>query len=86
MIGVPEVDRVGFSIHTLRRNELQLWSVRRQNHCMAPAIELVSKGAINVDQLVTHHFSLAETKKAYDLLADYRDGVIKAMVRVSSLL
>jgi len=83
MIGIPEVDRVSFSIHTLRRQEIRLQSVRRQNNCMAPAIELVSSGAINLDQLVTHHFSLAETKKAFDLVADYRDGVVKAIVHVS---
>jgi L-iditol 2-dehydrogenase len=82
MIGIPEVDRVSFSIHTLRRKEIQLQSVRRQNQCMAPAIELVSKGAINLDQIVTHHFPLAETKQAFDLVADYRDGVVKAIVHV----
>jgi len=82
MIGIPEVDRVSFSIHTLRRKEIQLQSVRRQNQCMAPAIELVSRGDINLDQLVTHHFPLAETKKAFDLVADYRDGVVKAVVHV----
>jgi L-iditol 2-dehydrogenase len=84
MIGIPEFDRIGFSIHTLRRQEIRLQSVRRQNNCMTPAIELVSKGAINLDQLVTHHFSLAETKKAFDLVADYRDGVVKAIVHVAA--
>jgi threonine dehydrogenase-like Zn-dependent dehydrogenase len=84
IIGIPEVDRVSFSIHTLRRQEIRLQSVRRQNQCMAPAIELVSSGAINLDQLVTHHFSLAETKKAFDLVADYREGVVKAVVHVSA--
>ena len=84
MIGIPEVDRVSFSIHTLRRQEIRLQSVRRQNQCMAPAIELVSNGAINLARLVTHHFSLAETRKAFDLVADYRDGVVKAVVHVAA--
>jgi threonine dehydrogenase-like Zn-dependent dehydrogenase len=83
MIGIPEVDRVSFSIHTLRRKEIQLQSVRRQNQCVAPAIELVANGAINLDQIVTHHFPLAETKQAFDLVADYRDGVVKAIVHVA---
>jgi len=83
MIGIPEVDRISFNIHTLRRQEIRLQSVRRQNQCMAPAIELVSKGVIKIDPLVTHQFSLAETKQAFDLVADYRDGVVKAIVHVS---
>jgi threonine dehydrogenase-like Zn-dependent dehydrogenase len=84
LIGIPEVDRVSFNIHTLRRKEIQLQNVRRQNRCVAPAIELVSSGAINLDQIVTHHFSLAETKQAFDLVADYGDGVVKAVVHVSA--
>ena len=84
MIGIPEVDRVSFSIHTMRRKEIQLQNVRRQNQCMAPAIELVAKGAINLDQIVTHQFPFAETKKAFDLVADYRDGVVKAVVHVAA--
>ena len=83
LIGIPEVDRISFSIHTMRRQEIRLQNVRRQNQCMAPAIELVSKGVINIDPLVTHHFPLAETKQAFDLVADYRDDVIKAVVHVS---
>ena len=83
IIGIPEIDRVSFSIHTLRRKEIQLQSVRRQNQCMAPAIELAASGAIKLDQIVTHHFPLAETKQAFDLVADYRDGVVKAIVHVA---
>jgi len=84
MIGIPEFDRVSFSIHTMRRKEIELQNVRRQNQCMAPAIELVAKGAINLDRIVTHQFPLAETKQAFDLVADYRDGVVKAVIHVSA--
>jgi L-iditol 2-dehydrogenase len=83
LIGIPEVDRVSFSIHSLRRQEIRLQNVRRQNQCMAAAIKPVSRGAINLDQLLTHHFSFAETKQAFDLVADYRDGVVKAVVHVA---
>jgi L-iditol 2-dehydrogenase len=85
MVGIPEVERVGFSIHTLRRKELRLENVRRQNQCMAPAIELIARGAVDVDQLVTHHFPLAETQAAFDLVAGYHDGVVKALIHVSPL-
>lgn len=82
MVGIPEFDEVSFHAHTLRRKELTLKNVRRQNHCIAPAIELVSSGKINVDPLVTHHFPLRETGAAFDLVSGYRDGVIKAMIHV----
>jgi L-iditol 2-dehydrogenase len=83
VIGIPEVDRVSFDIHLLRRKELIIKNVRRQNNCMRPAIDLISSGAVNVNQLMTHRFPLAQAKAALDLLENYRDGVMKAIVRVS---
>jgi len=83
MIGIPESDRVSFDVHNLRRKEIRLQNVRRQNRCVAAAIDLVSSGTIDVDQLVTHHFPLAESQRAFDLVADYRDGVVKAIVHIA---
>jgi L-iditol 2-dehydrogenase len=83
IVGIPEVDRISFDPHLLRRHELEVRNVRRQNDCVQPAIEMISSGAVNVDQLVTHRFPLTETKKAFDLVASYRDGVIKAMIETA---
>jgi len=83
LVGIPETQRVSFNIDLLRRKELRLQNVRRQNDCVAESIRLVTSGAINVDPLITHHFTLAETKAAFDLVADYRDGVLKAIIHVS---
>jgi len=84
IVGIPEFDRVSFDIHLLRRKELDIRNVRRQNGCMAPAIDMMATGAVNLDGLGTHCFPFAKTKDALDLVADYRDGVIKALVQVSS--
>jgi len=83
IVGIPEVDRISLDPHLLRRHELEVKSVRRQNNCVAPAIELIASGAVRVDPLVTHRFSLTETKKAFDLVASYGDGVIKAMIEMT---
>ena len=83
IVGIPEFDEFSFPAHTLRRKELTIKNVRRQNHCMASAIELVSSGRINVDPLMTHHFKLGETAAAFDLVSGYRDGVIKAIIHVA---
>ncbi|MGH9395424.1 MAG: alcohol dehydrogenase catalytic domain-containing protein [Terriglobia bacterium] len=84
IVGIPEIDRVSFMIHNLRRKEITLRNVRRQNECTAAAIELIADGHANVDPLVTHHFPLAGTKAAFDLVTGYRDGVVKAMIHVSA--
>jgi L-iditol 2-dehydrogenase len=54
--------------------------VRRRNACVAPVVDLIAQGRINAAPLLTHRFPLADIQAAFDLVADYRDGVIKAMI------
>ena len=82
IVGIPELDRITFPIHTLRRKELTIKNVRRQNECMADAIEMVASGKVNIDLLMTHRFPMAETQAAFDLVAGYRDGVIKVLIQI----
>ena len=82
-LGIPEEDRVSIDPHLMRRHELRIQNVRRQNECVETAIELVASGKVNLDPLVTHELPLDRTDEAFDMVADYRDGVVKAMIRVS---
>jgi L-iditol 2-dehydrogenase len=81
--GIPEEDRISFDIHNLRRKEIRILNVRRQNECVRPALRLLSSKPDVFAPLITHHFDLAETKAAFDLVAGYRDGVVKAIVHAS---
>jgi len=80
IVGIPEVDRVSFSIDLLRRKEIAIQNVRRQNHCTQRALDGIADKTYCVDSFATHRFPFAQTKQAFDLVADYRDGVVKAMV------
>jgi threonine dehydrogenase-like Zn-dependent dehydrogenase len=82
LVGIPLERRVSFDISRLRRRELRLQNVRRQNQCMGEALRKIEDGALNVDFLATHTFSLAEAQKAFDTALNYRDGVLKALIRV----
>lgn len=82
IVGIPEQDRISFPIHTLRRKELTVKNVRRQNECMAAAISMVSNVSMNINPLITHRYSLAEAQAAFELVAGYRDGVIKALIQM----
>ncbi len=84
MIGIPQVQRVSFEIDTIRRREICIQNVRRQNGCVQPAIDMISSGKANADPMVTHHFPLERSKEAFDMVAEYRDGVVKAIIHVSS--
>ena len=80
LIGILRGDRVSFSIDKARRKEITIMNVRRQNHCTQTAMDLIASGRVKADFMVTHRFELAEVKEAFDLVAGYQDGVIKAMI------
>jgi L-iditol 2-dehydrogenase len=82
LIGIPEFERYSFDAETGRRRELCLQHVRRQNACVQPALDLVVGGKVAPGFMVTHTFSLARAKEAFDLVAGYTDGVLKAMIEV----
>ncbi len=80
LIGSPRTERVSFDIDRIRRKEITITNIRRQNKCTQKAIDLIASGKINADFMITHCFGLEDTKKAFDLVTGYRDGVIKAMI------
>jgi len=80
VVGIPEEDRIWFSIDFLRRKEICIQNVRRQVHCVQPSLDGIAAGTLPVDFMVTHRFPFAKAKEAFDLVADYRDGVVKAMI------
>jgi L-iditol 2-dehydrogenase len=80
IIGAPAVDRVSFTIDLLRRKEICIQNVRRQNRCVQTALDLIEKGKIKPDFMITHHFDFNKTQEAFDLVANYDDSVIKAMI------
>jgi len=83
MAGIPQDDRISLDMNHLRRKELVLQNVRRQNECVEPAMEMVASGRIDVLPLATHHFPMDRAKDAFDLVDGYRDSVVKAVVHVS---
>jgi L-iditol 2-dehydrogenase len=82
VVGIPEGDRISFDMNLVRRKELRIQNVRRQNECVQDAIGLAASGKINMDSLITHRFSLDQTQQAYDLVAQYGDGVVKAVINI----
>jgi L-iditol 2-dehydrogenase len=84
LVGIPPADQVGFDPHVMRRKELRFQYVRRQIDCVAPVIGMIGRGEIDTRPLLTHRFPLAEIRAAFELVAGYRDGVIKAVIELSS--
>jgi L-iditol 2-dehydrogenase len=80
IVGIPEKDIISFPVHTLRRKEITINNVRRQNEKVEDAISLVSSGDIDLKGIVTHNYNFSDTQKAFELVNSYADNVIKANI------
>ncbi len=82
LVGIPIAPRVEFDIHRMRRAELTFRNVRRQRGCMMPVLRALESGQIPSHLFLTHRFAFNQIQDAFELVEDYRDGVIKAVVRI----
>jgi L-iditol 2-dehydrogenase len=85
VIGIPEFDNWSFNADIMRRKELSIINIRRQNHALDETLGMLSSGKVDVSPMVTHRFSFEQTKDAFDLVAGYREGVMKAMIHFDTL-
>jgi L-iditol 2-dehydrogenase len=80
IIGIPEESKWTFSVDKLRHKEITIGNVRRQNHALDETLDLLSEERVDVQPMATHRFSFDNTREAFDLVAEYKDGVMKAMI------
>ena len=74
LVGIPDDDKTFFSSSMARRKGLTIKLVRRMKHTYPRAIELVSKGLVDVRSIVTHRFPLEHADEAFRV-AERRDGL-----------
>jgi len=82
LTGIPPHGKYTFDMDMMRRKEITVINIRRQNHCVEKSIDLIKNG-LPVERMVTHRFPPEKTQEAFDLVSSYRDGVMKAMIDFS---
>lgn len=80
LAGIPEDDRTSFPASTARRKGLTIKLVRRMKHTYPRAIDLVSKGLVDVRSLVTHRVPLERALDAFQVAAQ-REG-LKVIIEI----
>ena len=83
IVGIPSVDRISFDIDSIRRKEISIFNVRRQNHAVEPVIRLLAENKLKADHLISHKIPLERIHEAFDIVAGYQDGVVKALVQIN---
>lgn len=74
LCGIPSDDKTSFIASVARRKGLTIRMVRRMKHVYPRAIELVSRGMVDVGALISHRFKLEDAEKAFRI-ADAREGI-----------
>ncbi|MCD6303451.1 MAG: alcohol dehydrogenase catalytic domain-containing protein [Planctomycetes bacterium] len=82
IVGIPPGDRLSFDMNLMRRKEIRIQNCRRQLGQVTPAIEALASGKVDIDELVTHELAFEQAAEAFEMAADYRDGVVKAVIRL----
>jgi L-iditol 2-dehydrogenase len=79
LIGIPTHVPVAVDLFSLQAKEIRFQPVKRSNHRSGPAIALLASGAIP-ESIVTHRVGIEQAPAAFDMLADYRDGIGKLAI------
>jgi L-iditol 2-dehydrogenase len=82
LTGIPDEEAVTFNASVIRRKGLTIKLVRRMKHTYPRAIRLVQTSRVDLRSLATHCLPLERIRDAFEMVAGYRDGVIKAIVRL----
>lgn len=83
LVGTSADDTLILDASTLRRRGLTIRPVRRMKNTYPRAIRLVQAGQVDLKPLATHRFSLERVADAFELVAAYGDGALRAMIDVS---
>jgi threonine dehydrogenase-like Zn-dependent dehydrogenase len=82
------VAEVGPAVKTLRPGDAvvidPLVACGNCDQCVERAITLIESGKMKTHALRTHQFPLAEAQKAFEMVGNYREGAIKAVIRLDS--
>lgn len=79
LVGIPPDAKYVLDMDLMRRKEISIQNVRRQNQCVEKAIQLIADG-LPVEQMVTHRFAPEAAQQAFELVSAYRDGAVKVMI------
>jgi threonine dehydrogenase-like Zn-dependent dehydrogenase len=80
LIGIPEADWVSYNPHRMRTKELTIKNVRRSNQTLEDCLINYTDDT-TFEKIVTHRFDFENIQKAFELVAQYGDEVIKCIIK-----
>ena len=80
LIGIPSASPVPVDFWRAMAVEATIKVQRRSNGNDHDALDLLKRGAIRSDSIVSHRFPLEKGQEAFETMEAYRDGVIKPLI------
>lgn len=83
LCGIPgHKDQLVLTASVIRRKGLTIKIVRRMKFVYPRGIVMVQRGMVDLKAIATHYLPLADIPAAFEMVANYRDGVIRAVVEL----
>ena len=80
LIGIPSASPVPVDFWRAMAVEATIKVQRRSNGNDHEALDLMKRGVIRSDSIVSHRFPLEKGQEAFEAMEAYRDGVIKPLI------
>jgi len=80
LVGLPVADQIGIDIGSLVDAELNVYGLFRYANTYPGAIAALGGGNYPIEKVITHKFSLDQTKEAVEVARTQKDTSIKVMI------
>ena len=80
LTGISGAEQDPFPVGLGRRKELAMTWCRRFKNNFPRALDMAESGEVDLESLITHSFTLEQTREAFEVVSTYSDGVLKASV------
>ena len=80
LVGIPEFDYWQLPADLGRRKEITIIHIRRQNAMLIKTLKGLTDKSYDISGMLTHRFNFSQTQKAFELVRNYSEGVMKAVI------
>lgn len=82
LYGIPLEEDIRFPVKKLIVEEISVHGAVGNTKAWYPLVRMIENGSLNIEQLVTHEFTLDEIGKAFDLYRSKDKELIKAIIKL----
>ncbi len=83
LVGMAPVPEINYNFAKIMAKEAQIKSVFRYRNVYPLAIEAISSGRINVEQIITNEFDFADIQEAFTRSVSDKNNIVKSVIKIT---